>query len=151
MDCISEGIEDRGHIQIDPFVVAPDVGHGQRDVLGEGAGTIYADAAGVCAHVPASGEAVAASAADHVAFPADDVAGEEVGHVGPDRLDPAHELVTDHHGHRDGLLGPLVPVVDVDVRTADAGLEHTDQHVVYTDVGDGNVLQPQSGLTPAFD
>jgi hypothetical protein len=84
------------------FVVAPDVGHGQRDVFGERARTVHAHAHGVRAQVAAAGQAVAAAAADHVAFAADQVAGEEVGHVGAGLDDPADEFVADRHGHGDG-------------------------------------------------
>ena len=67
-----------------PGAVPPDVGHGQGDELGEGAGAVDADALGVGAEVAAAGEAVAAAAADHVAFAADDVAGMKVVDVGAD-------------------------------------------------------------------
>ena len=39
--------------------------------------------------------------------------------LGADPLHHADELVADDHRHRDGLLAPLVPVVDVDVGAAD--------------------------------
>ena len=61
--------------QIDARLVVPDVGHRQRDVLGERAGPVDADALGVLAQVPAAGQAVAAAAADDVPLAADDVAG----------------------------------------------------------------------------
>ena len=98
----------------------------------------------------AAGEAVAAAAADHVAFAADDVAGEEVGHIGPDLDDPADELVADRHGDGDGFLRPLVPLVDVDVGAADPGPQHLDQDVVDADRGRLDVFQPQAGLAPAL-
>ena len=81
---VAEGIEDGGDVEIDALVVAPDVGHRQRDVFGERARAVHADAHGVRAQVAPAGEAVAAAAADHVAFAADDVAGEEIGHIGAD-------------------------------------------------------------------
>ena len=59
-------------------VVPPDVGHRQREILGEGARAVDADALRVRAQVAAAGQAVAAAAADDVAFAADDVAGVEV-------------------------------------------------------------------------
>ena len=76
----------------------------------------------VCAHkMPASGQAIAAAAAHHMAFAADDVAGVKIAHVRADLDDLADEFMADHHRHRDGLLGPVVPVVDVQVGAADAG------------------------------
>ena len=58
----------------------------------------------------------------------------------------ADELVTDHHGHGDRLLGPGVPLVDMHVRSADAGPQDLDQDVVDADPGDRDPLEPQSGL-----
>ena len=111
---------------------------------------VHADALGVRAQVAAPGEAVAAAPAHEVAFAADDVAGGEVGDVGADLDDLADELVPDHHRHRDRLLRPRVPVVDVQIGAADAGPVDPDQHVVDPDFGFGHVLEPQSGLRLGF-
>ena len=79
----------------------------------------------VRAQMPPAGQAVAAAAADDVPLAADDVAGREVVDVGADLDDLADELVADHHRHRDRLLRPGVPVVDVHVGAADAGAQST--------------------------
>ena len=71
MDGVAEGIEDRGDLVGDAWRVAPDVGHGDDDVLGEGSVAINADSKGVGAEVATACEAVAASSADNVAFAAD--------------------------------------------------------------------------------
>ena len=150
VDGVAEGVEDGRDVERNRFVVAPDVGHGQRDVFGERARTVYPHALGVSAQVAAAGEAIAAQAADHVAFPADQVAGEEVHHVGPGLDDPADELVTDRHGHGDGLLRPLVPPVDVHVGAANARAQHLDEHVVDADFGDVHFPEPEARLAPAL-
>ena len=61
----------------------------------------------------------------------------EVGDVGADGGDFADELMADDHGDGDGLLGPLVPLVNVDVGAADAGLADADQDVVNAKSGSG--------------
>ena len=94
----------------------------------------------------AAGEAIAAAAADHVTFAADDIAGEKIGDVGADFDDAADKLVADRHGHWDGLLCPLVPFVDVDVGAANARFQHLDQHIVDPDLGDFDVFEPKAGL-----
>ena len=72
--------------------------------------------------------------------------------VGADGFDDlADELVADRHGHGNGLLRPVVPLVDVHVGAADAGAQHADQDVVDADFGDGDILEPQAGLALAFD
>ena len=118
---VAEGVEDGGHVEIDSFVMTPDIGHRQRNVLGESPRAVDADPHAVGAQVAPPGETIAAAAADHVAFPADHVPGKEIGDIGAHRFNPADEFVADRHGHGDGLLRPLVPLVDVDVGAADAG------------------------------
>ena len=50
-----------------------------------------------------------------------------------------------------GLLRPLVPVEDVHVGAADAGLVHFHQHVVGADLGDRLILEPQARLRLFLD
>ena len=140
-----------GHVAVDVRAVMPDVGHRQRDVLGERAGAVHADALGVRAQVAPAGQAVAAAPADDVALAADDVARREVGDVRrrPRRSSP-DELVADHQRDRDRLLGPGVPVVDVQVGAADPGPVDPDQHVVDPDLRLRDVLEPQAGLGVGF-
>ena len=59
----------------------PDVGHRQRDVLGERAVASDPEADRVGAQVAAAGQAVAAAAADHVTLTANEVAGAEVDDI----------------------------------------------------------------------
>ena len=65
-------------------------------------------------------------------------------HVAADLLDAADELVPDDHRHGDGLLRPGIPVVDVDVGAANRVLEHADEYVVDADLGNGDLLQPET-------
>ena len=58
----------------------------------------------------------------------------------------AHELVADDQAVGDGALGPVVPVVDVDVGAADARAVDAYEHVVDADFRFGNVFEPQAGL-----
>src|SRR5690606_23094627 len=75
---VAERVEDRGDVQVDGDAVHPDVGGGQRDVLGEGAVTADSQAHGGPAQVAAAGQAVAALAAHQVALAADQVTGLDV-------------------------------------------------------------------------
>ena len=56
-------------------------------------------------------------------------------HIGAELDDLAGIFVADRHRRRDRLLRPLVPVEDMDVGAADAGLVDLDQHVVRPDLG----------------
>jgi len=150
MDGIAEGVEDGGDIQRDRFVVAPDVGHGQRDVFGERARPVYSHALGMSAQVAAAGEAVAAAAADHVPFPADQVAGEKVRHVGPvSTILPTNSwpivmgtgMVACAHSFH---------FVDVHVGAANARAQHLDEHVVDADLGYVHFPEPEARLAFAL-
>ncbi len=121
MHGIPERVEDRGYVEVDPFVMAPDIRHRQRDVFGERARPVDANAHRVGAHVAAPRKAIAAAAAHDVAFAADDIAGEEIGHIGANRLDASDEFVADRHRYVDRLLRPLVPLINVHVRATDPG------------------------------
>jgi hypothetical protein len=55
-------------------------------------------------------------------FAGDTLADLQALHAAAERGDLAHELVADHHRHRDGGLRPRVPVMDVQVGAADAVL-----------------------------
>ena len=73
-------------------------------------------------------------------------------HVGADLDDLADELVPDHHRHRDRLLRPGVPVVDVQVGAADAGAVSTwISTSLMPIVGLGHILEPEAGFGFAFD
>jgi hypothetical protein len=65
-------------------------------------------------------------------------------HVLADALDHADELVSDGHRNGDRLLGPGVPVPDVNVRAADARLKDPYQHVVLADLRHMYVPQPEA-------
>jgi hypothetical protein len=148
---VAKGVEDRGDFEIDSLMVAPNVSHRQRDVLGERARTVDADPHGVGAHVAPSREAVAAAAAHHVAFSADYVARKKIRYIGAHRLNPADKLVTDRHGYGNRLLRPLVPLINVDIRAAYAGFQDTNEDVVDADLRGSDILEPQAWLAGAFD
>ena len=150
VDGVAERIEDGGDVQIDVFLVTPQVGHRHRDVIGERARPVHADALDVRAQMPPSGQAVAAAAADHVTFAAHEIARVKIVDVGADFHDLADELMADRHRHGNGALRPFVPVVDVNIGAADAGAPYPDQNVVDADGGFGNLFEPQARLALAL-
>ena len=128
----------------------PDIGHRQRDVLGERSGTIHAHAPCVRAQVPPSREAVAAASAHHVPFAADDFARMKIVDVRSDRDNLADELVPDRHRNGNRVARPLVPFVNVHVGAANSGVGDSNQDVVDADRRFGYIFEPQSGRRPAF-
>ena len=151
MHRVAVGIEDRLHIPVDRLVVVPDIGLGQRDVLGKRTLPIDPDALGVLAEMAATGQAVAAVPADHVTLATDHVAFVEVLDVGAHLDNRSDKLVADNHRHRDRLPSPLVPLVDVQVGATDPGPFDPDQHVVNPVLGNRYLLEPQARLRPRLD
>jgi hypothetical protein len=113
---------------------------GDAEVFGEGTGAIYADTAGAHAKVPPPGEAIPAAAADKVSFAGNQIARFEVVHIGSSLYDSANELVAHVHWHGNRLPGPLIPIVDMDVRTTNRGPIDFDQYIINSDVRNWHVL-----------
>ncbi len=129
----------------------PAIRLGNGDELGPGAIAIYADALRVRAKMTTPGEAIAAMPAGDVAFAGDEVAFGKTFDVIADKIDNADKLVADGHRDRDRLLRPRVPVVNVNVGSADRRLQNADEDIVAFDLWDGNFFQPKSGPGAAFD
>lgn len=143
MDRISEGIEDGGDFPIDAGTMPPDICHRQGDQFGKRSWPIHAHAKRVGAEMASSSQAIAAASADHVTLAADDVAAKEVADVRADFNDLADKLVADGHRYGYRLLCPLVPLVNVNVRAADTGVVHPNQHVVDADRWLGDTFKPK--------
>lgn len=63
-----------------------------------------------------------------------------------DGFDATDKLVADSHGDGDGLFCPIVPLPDAEVGTADAGFKDADQDIVWSWLGLGHILQPETGF-----
>ena len=148
---VAQGIEDGGDVVADVVGQGKGVDRRDRQVLGEAARPVDPDAHGVAAQMPAPGPAVAAMAAGHVALAGDPLADLEAGDFHAEIGDGADELVAHGHGHRNGALRPVVPVVDVNIGAADRGLSDLDQHVVMADRGLGHLLHPDAGFRLGLD
>src|SRR5690606_8848137 len=114
------------------------------DVVGERPLAQEADADRVPAQVPATGPAVAAVPARDVPLARHAVADRETGHLRAEFLDDPDVLVTGDEGYGNRALRPGVPVVDVHVRAAEAGVLHADEHVVVAHAGARRVDLPHA-------
>src|SRR4029077_6097843 len=75
-----------------------------------------------------------------------EIAARKTFHVIANSIENADELVTDRHWHRNRLLRPGVPIVDVNVSAADGSFQHPDEHVITVHFRNRNFLEPQPGL-----
>src|SRR5277367_6407611 len=120
----------------------PDIGHRQRDEFSERSGPIDANAGCVRTQMPSPRQTIAAASTCDMPLTAHDVAGIKVVDVRSDLDDLSDKFMSDGHRHRNGLLCPLVPLIYVNVGSADTGVAHADQHVVDADGGFCDVFQP---------
>ncbi len=96
-------------------------------------------------------QTVSASATNNVSFATNNLARVEIGHVGTCLNDLTDELVSDDHRHRNRLLRPRVPVVDVDVSAADARSINLDQNIVDANLRLWDIFQPKPRFCLAFN
>ena len=87
----------------------------------------------------------AASHADDVALAGHALPDAQAAHGVAESDDLAGIFMADRHRRRNGLLRPFVPVEDMDVGAADAGLVDLHQNVVGPDLRLRNVGEPQAG------
>ena len=105
----------------------------------------------VVAQVVATLDAHLADAAKQMPLARDVVADAEALDGRTDGDDLAGEFVADDARRLDAVLRPRVPVVDVQVRTADAGAKDANEDVVEARLRDRHFFEPQSLLASAFD
>src|SRR4051794_16604306 len=131
-------------------MMPPDVRHRQRDEFCKSAGAVYSNAFCVRTEMAAAREAISAAAANHMPFPANNLANVKIGDVGAGLHYFTNELMTNHHGHRNGFPRPFIPFENVNVGAANSGAVNANQHVVDADGGLRNIFQPQSRLALAL-
>jgi hypothetical protein len=95
--------------------------------------------------------AIAAMPAHDVPFPGHDVADLEIMNVAPQRHDLSDELVPRHQRNRDSALRPRIPLVNMEVRSANPSAIDLDQDVVDSDLWFGHILHPETWFRAAFD
>jgi hypothetical protein len=61
-------------------------------------------------------------------------------------VDNADELMADCHRNRNCLLRPRVPVVNVNISSADRAFQDTNKHVIAAHFGNRNLLEPKPRL-----
>jgi hypothetical protein len=90
-------------------------------------------------------------AAGNMAFTDNEIAFGETFHKVADAIDHADELVTDGYRDRNRFLCPFIPVVDMNVGSADRRFHNADENIVPCRFRDGNFFEPKPGLGFGFD
>ena len=75
-----------------------------------------------------------------MAFPTNDISRFEIADIVANGDDIANEFMSHDHWYGYGILGPGIPLVDVQVRSADTGAIYFDKHVIDTEFRFWNIL-----------
>jgi hypothetical protein len=148
---IPQGIETGENIGWDCRITVPDIGDGDAKVLRKSPRSIDAHAARLHAEMTPSSQTVSTAAAYDMSFSRDEIVDFEIVNIVSNLNDPAYELVTDGHGDGNGLLSPLVPVVNVHIRAADCRLVNLDEDVIDPHFRHRNLFQKDAGLPFGFN
>ena len=144
MGSVSERIHDGHEIVRNAGIDLHDIGCREAEILGECSVTVHAHSDGVLADVLAAPAAVAAMTAGDMAFSGHAVSDLVVLDTAAQLHNLADILVTDGHWGLDRVLGPLIPVVDVEVSTANGYFPNLDKNVIYTDFRHRDIFHPDS-------
>src|SRR5262249_57762126 len=145
---VAERIETRKHIQWDRRIRMPTVVLRYRYELRPRAGAIDANALRVWAKMSPSGQTISTVSTGDVSLAHDEIALCETFDVITHGIDNAYKFVTNYQRHWNRFLRPCVPVVNVHVGPADRRFKYADEHVVAANCWNGNVLEPQTWLSP---
>jgi len=151
MHGIAKWVEDSRDVKVDIWRVPPCVRGRQCDVLCERSRMVDAHPFGVCALHASAGHAVAATATHEMALAAHEVARLQLPYIAPGFHYFADKLMADDERCRYVRLCPAIPLINVQVRTAYAGSEYADQHIVPARRGDRNILKLEAGLSSRLD
>ena len=98
----------------------------------------------------ASAAAVAAVSAGNVTLTGNTVADFVVSDATAHFYDFTDILVANGHRSLDGVLRPLVPIVDVKVSAADSNFPNLDKYIIYTDFRHRNIFHPDARFCILF-
>src|SRR5437660_5474098 len=95
-------------------------------------------------------QAIAAASANDMTLAAHCLARKKILHIRADLDDLSNKLMADHHRHRDRFPSPVVPLINVRVRTANAGAIDVYQHVIQSNRWLGRFFKPEPGFGFSF-
>ena len=145
---VAQGVQNRGGLITDGCGDQKGVECGNGNVLSKTAGAVYANPFGVATQVALACLAVPAMAAGDVSFGRDPVTDTIALDLASHLNDNPCKLMPDDHGGGHCLLGPRIPVVDMNIRPADGGSFHLDQEVVGPRPGNLGLFHPDSLFGP---
>ena len=102
------------------------------------------------AQLATTSQAVAASTTDQMAFTTDQITDFEIIDVATEFNHMANEFVTDNQRHRNGALGPGIPIINMQISAADTGAIDANEHVVNANFGHWYVDQSESRCGGCF-
>ena len=137
---IKDGIEFFGNVGI----ARPDVDLRNHQIFSKGAVAVNADPLDPMAVFLMSFQTVAALAAGDVSFSADQVSDLETADTGTDLYDLTYVFMAGRHTDGNGILSPLIPLVDMHICPADGRFVDLDLDVSIADLGHRHSFHPNA-------
>ena len=150
MERVAHGVVDAADLVGDLVVEVPHVGRRHRDVVREAPVAVDADDLGVGTDMGVAGAAEQAPAVDDVPFGGHPVPLCTSVTSRPTLHDVAGEFMSDDDRRLDPPPGPVIPLVDVDVRATHAGAADANQDLVFSDRRLGDLGQHHPGSRGSF-
>jgi hypothetical protein len=120
-------------------------------ILREASGAVHPDAFCIYAQMPVAGAAISAVAADYMAFAGNSLSDGQALHAPAQFGYLTHEFMAHVHRNRYGLLGPFIPLVDVDIGAADRGLIDLYEDLVVRYNWFRNLFKPEAFFAVFFN
>ena len=144
MSCITEWVHDSCHIIRDTVVQFHDIRFRNTKIFSKSTVTIYTYTNAVFADVLQTTATVTAVTASDMSLTGNTIAYLDVAYTRTYLGYNTYILMTDGHWGFDSLLAPLVPLVDVEVGTADGSLLDLDEDIVHAYLGHGYFFHPNA-------
>src|ERR1043166_7529729 len=111
----------------------PDIRHRNRQIFCERALPINTYALCIRAKMPPACQTIPTVSADNMACTRDQISWRKAAHAIADTINNTDKFVTDDHRDRNCFLRPGVPIVNVNVGSADGRFQDSNQYVVTAD------------------
>ena len=144
MCCISKRIKDCIEFLIDSRVAWPYIGCRNYQILSKRTVSVYANALCIFTVLLVSFQTVTAFAAGDMSFTGYQIARFESLYTGSDFYNFAYILVSGCKSDRDRVLCPVIPLINVYVRTTNCIFVDLDLHIIWSNLRDRYSLHPKS-------
>ena len=147
---ISEWVKEGGHIIRNIVGNRKCIKRRNTEIFGKRRPSVHTNTVRITTQVPTPSPTIPTVPTRDVAFTRHPLPDLEASNMAADLGNLSDEFMADNHRHWDGTLRPLIPFVDVDIRSADGRLANLDEEVIRTDLRFRYILHPDANFRFGF-